>query len=503
MTSGQPGATESAPRREAPLPTYEGNVEIGVGADSKSTSVTLVKGKDSNLIPTRDGSGEIVSRSLEVGIGNAENFGVKRIVAAARKLVRIALEKGQQTISVAYAEFRERAKNISDYTLGKLLGEQMTLASYEFTMYRTQNPPERMTRIVLTGALPREAEEGMRHGVIVAREINYARDMVNMPANDLTPANFAEAGRRMFEGTKVVYKVMTASEIRSKGMELIETVGKGSENEPRFVVAEYWGAESKSQRPTVLVGKGITFDTGGNSIKYPSTAMHDMYSDMAGGAAVLASVAALAKIGAQANVVGIVAMAENSVSGGSARPSDISGSAEGKTVHVDNTDAEGRLVLADAVAYANKEYDAESVVTVATLTGAAIVTAGKKQSLMIAKDSDGELMKDAKHAGDETGTPAQPYVVDDDIWEAHKSDMDEKGNKRGADISNTGRTGESGATYGAVFINSFVGDRPHLHIDMAGRALVDGEGLSGGATGEPTSLLVNYVKTRQNAKRNV
>jgi leucyl aminopeptidase len=489
---------EGSPGREAVLPDYKNTVSIEFSdGESSGQPVTLTAGR-TQLVKRENQAGQTVSETLEVGVGAHEHFGVKRIVHAAREVVRKALENGYTKIALAFNDFRQRssADKITDFHLGAILGEQVTLASYEFLMYRTEKIPKMMTNIFVSGA-NNDAKKGFVRGVIIGRETNFARDLVNMPANDLTPENFAEAGRRQFEGTKVIYKVLTAREMRARG-NLIQTVGKGSENEPRFVVAEYWGAGKDKGRPSILIGKGITFDTGGNDLK-TAAGMHDMYSDMAGGASVFAAVASLAKLGSETNVIAIVPMAENSISGSSNRPSDIESSGNGKTVHIDNTDAEGRLVLADAMSYAVREYkDAESVVTVATLTGASIIAVGRKTSMLLANETNAGLSVDLKSSGDETGVPVQPVTVDDELFEVYAEDMRKKGNKQGADISNTGETGEAGAQYGYAFTNDFAEGKPHAHLDISGRALTDEkEGLRGRASGEPTSLLVSYVERRQ------
>ncbi|MBI3573461.1 hypothetical protein HY090_00230 [Candidatus Kaiserbacteria bacterium] len=376
----------------------------------------------------------------------------------------------------------------------------MTLAAYEFSAYRTKKP-DQMEHITVSGANS-EAQAGFKRGIIIGKETNFARDLVNMSAQHISPENFANAGRTQFEGTKVVYKVLTLSEIKAQNMGLIEAVGRGSDRdyEPRFVVAEYWGAGKDKQKPSVLIGKGITYDTGGLSMKQP-VPMHDMYSDMAGGASVLATLASLAKLGTEANVIAIVPMVENSVSDRAQKPSDIQKSKNGMTVHIDNTDAEGRLVLADAMTYAVENYDAESVTTVATLTGAATIIAGKKSSVVVSQNK--ELARDIDESSDETGTTITEVKVQPHRWEELHKDMVEKGNVQGADISNTGKTGEAGTLYGAVFINAFAEGRPHMHVDIAPVALADGkDGLSasGRASGQPTSLLVNYIERRQKAK---
>lgn len=367
------------------------------------------------------------------------------------------------------------------------------LASYTFTAYKTEKePPSRLARVLLCDAPP-AASRHIRRGVIIARATNQARDIANTPALDMTPTLLARAARRIMKNTPVSVKVLDSSQIRKLKMGLLEAVGKGAADAPKFIILEYWGkgASGKAggtragrERPVVFLGKGITYDTGGLNIK-PAGAMHDMHLDMAGGAAVIGALRAVADLGLRQNVVGLIPAAENAVSQKSMRAGDIVRSLSGKTVEVMHTDAEGRMVLADALTYAAR-YQPRAVIDVATLTGAALVALGQHTSALMSKDE--RLRTTLVELGEETGNFVWPLPLWDEYQEHLKSAR--------ADIANISPAflKYGGAIEGGTFLSYFAGAFPWAHIDIAPRMeTIASDTLAKGASGEPVPLLVRFV----------
>ena len=259
-------------------------------------------------------------------------------------------------------------------------------------------------------------------------------------------------------------------------------MAKGSSEEPRFIIAEYFGG-TKKERPIVLVGKGVTFDTGGLSIKL-GDAMNEMHMDMSGGAAVLLAVVLCAKLRLKKNVVALVPAVENMPSGSSYRPGDILRTMSGKTIEVLNTDAEGRIILADALTYA-KKYRPRLVVDVATLAGATLAALGQRASAIYTKDD--KLEKIFRQLGEESGD----YVWPLPLWDEYEEDI--KGTF--GDVINLGKTKYGGAITGAIFLYQFAKDYPWVHIDICPRMTsIEGEFLAKGATGVPVRLLIKILE---------
>jgi leucyl aminopeptidase len=305
----------------------------------------------------------------------------------------------------------------------------------------------------------------------------------------MTPKTLAEAAKTALKGLPMRVKVLGRAQMEKLGMGALLGVGQGSPSEPQLIIFEYRGAGGKKkEKPIALVGKGITFDSGGLNVKPSGSGMHEMHMDMSGGATVLHAVAALARLKVKKNVVGIIAAAENMVSGESYRPGDILKSMSGKTIEVLNTDAEGRLVLSDALTYAQKEYDPRLIIDVATLTGAASVALGTYASAILCRDA--RLAEKLREIGEETGDHAWPLPLLPEFAQNIAS-------KR-ADIANIAtvspRYGDT--MMGAAFLAQFVDEgRAWAHIDMAPRMTPGpNDALADGATGEPLRLLVESVR---------
>jgi leucyl aminopeptidase len=368
----------------------------------------------------------------------------------------------------------------------RAVGEGIGLGAYRFTKYLTgkRRPDSELTGVEVCRpgrATPAETK-AVQLGLDLAGAVALARDAVNEPPNELTPEGLAEIARGISKRRKLKLKVLDKKGIEAAGMKLHYAVGQGSTNEPRFIHLTY--APSKPKAKLVFVGKGLTFDSGGLCIK-PAQGMGEMKSDMGGAAAVLGLAEAVALLEPQVEVHVLVGAAENMPDGSAYRPGDVFGSLDGKTVEIINTDAEGRLVLADALAYARK-LEPDLIVDAATLTGACLVALGKGCSAFyVADDKTARRFADA---ADSAGEQFWRLPLIEELREQLKSDV--------ADLKHTGER-YGGSITAALFLQEFVGDTPWIHCDVAGPVLADRpRGIyPKGATGHPVLTFVSFVES--------
>jgi leucyl aminopeptidase len=339
------------------------------------------------------------------------------------------------------------------------------------------------------GADLRAARAAARTGVILAESQNVARQLSNEPANALPPAALAAAAQRVAREAGLRVRVLDVAEMKRRKMGGILAVGGGSANPPRLIVLEHGRAAGKARggrrRDTIcLVGKGITFDSGGISIK-PSASMEEMKHDMSGAAAVVGALRACALLGVPQHVVGVIGAAENLPSATAYRPGDIVTTMSGKTIEVLNTDAEGRVVLADALHFARSEFEPASMIDLATLTGACVVALGKWATGLFGNDE--KLCERVRRAGEATGERAWPMP----LWDEHKKHV----RSQIATVKNSGGR-DAGASTAAGFLAAFVGDTPWVHLDIAGTAWVTKAGPYQplGATGVGVRLLLELLR---------
>jgi leucyl aminopeptidase len=370
---------------------------------------------------------------------------------------------------------------------GIAVAEGILLGTYRFDRYRAEPRPGRKhlrhVQIAAGDASTREVSEGIAFGEITSSATNFARDLVNEPAGSLVPEKMEEIARQVAQEAKIGITVFGTDELRRMGMGGILGVGQGSKNPPRLIRLDYKPAE-KPLRKVALVGKGLTFDSGGLSLK-SSEGMETMKCDMAGSAAVLATLKILPELAPRAEVVGLMGMAENMPGGGAIRPGDVLKIMNGKTVEVRNTDAEGRLVLADALSYASTLPGLEEAIDLATLTGACVVGLGPMAAGILG-NSD-ELVDGILAAARKAGEAMWPLPLYDEYTEHIKSDI--------ADIKNTGiRWG--GAITAALFLSHFVRDGMRwAHLDIAGPAFGDKEYsyMKKGGSGVGVRTLTRYL----------
>jgi leucyl aminopeptidase len=326
---------------------------------------------------------------------------------------------------------------------------------------------------------------GLKVGQTLGKATNVARDLVNEPANYMTPEQLAKDAVEAGEKFGFAVEVLEKDAIEELGMRAFLEVGKASVNLPRLIVMRHLGNPEQPEQILGLVGKGITFDSGGLSIK-PALGMGAMKSDMGGAASVIGAMSAIAGENLRLNVVAVVAACENLISGNGYRPGDIIGSMSGKTIQVNSTDAEGRLTLADAVYYMVTKEKAKAVVDVATLTGAALVALGNTTTAVIANDQ--ELYQKLQDASGQSG---------ERVWQLPSFPEYREQNKTPhADLKNTGGR-EAGTITGGLFIEAFVEERPWLHLDIAGTAYTskDQDYLAEGGTGVGVRLLYHFAES--------
>nr|MCU0531596.1 leucyl aminopeptidase [Syntrophales bacterium] len=316
----------------------------------------------------------------------------------------------------------------------------------------------------------------------VSRAVCYARDLVSTPSNEMTPSDMARRAREAVVSKKVRLTVLGNREMEKLGMHALLSVARGSMEPARFIILEYSGGR-RGEKPCVIVGKGITFDSGGISLKPPDK-MEEMKADMSGGAAVLAVIKAAAELGLPLNLVGLVPATENLPGGRAYKPGDVLRSMSGQTIEVISTDAEGRLILADALTYAGR-FKPKAIIDMATLTGACVIALGDDVIGMMG--TDGALKDSLRRAAVETGEKLWELPIWDDYAELIKSDV--------ADMKNTGgRAG--GAITAAVFLGKFVGNTPWVHLDIAGPAWLSKEKpyIPRGASAVGVRLLLRFLR---------
>ena len=420
-------------------------------------------------------------RVVVAGLGKSEEFDVDKVRSLSGDLARYLR--------------RQRVKNVGMITHGAgiagLPAEECTaaitegtvLGLYRFLRHKKSEDDadlESLTLVEHDHAKTAALERGVERGRIMAEAANTARDMANEPANYLTPTDMGEEAKKVAADAGIECEVYGPGWITEKGMGGLLGVAAGSVQEPRFIVMRYNGAGDAP--PIALVGKGITFDTGGISIK-PAANMEEMKGDMTGGASVIAAMGALGKLKPRINVIGIVPATENMPGGRATKPGDVLVTMLGKTIEVINTDAEGRLVLADGLAYA-VEQRATAIVDIATLTGAISIALGNVA--FGAMTNDAPLMKRVQAAADTAGEKLWELPMWDEYKDQIKSEV--------ADMKNVGGRG-AGSITAALLLKEFVGGTPWVHLDIAGVDSYDREKgvIVKGASGIPVRTLIHWA----------
>lgn len=414
--------------------------------------------------------------TILLGLGEKEKLNKESFKKAIYKLAKTAIKLDLDELSFE----KENIDTVDNEFLSQII-EAVSLASYNFDYYKEEKS-SKIEHINFPEDLDDENSNAIEKQLTVLDSQAFARDLVNLRSNDIYPESLAQATKeRLTRGVEV--KIYDEKQIKDLGLTAYLEVGKGSDNPPRFIVMEYLNGD-KDQKPLVFVGKGITYDSGGYSIK-SSDGMKTMNADMGGAGTVIGALDAISSNELKVNVVGIIAACENSISGRSYKPGDVIRARNGLTIEVDNTDAEGRITLADAVNYGVTEYDPEFIVDLATLTGACLVALAETYTGAVTNNQ--ETFEKVLAAANE---------ADEKIWQLPNDDTIRKYNESEvADVKNSG--GRLGGTITAgQFIENFIEEKPWVHLDIAGTAyLSKAQGLyEKGATGVHVKTLYNLAK---------
>lgn len=410
------------------------------------------KHKQTAILYTTDAI--VAPRLAVVGMGKSDKFDAEKAREAAGEIACQLRDLGVKTIAIPTPSDAP-PEMIQAATEGSLL------ALYQFNQHKTEGLDDVKNLDVITFLITDEngksaLDEAVALGSAIAGGTSLARDLSNQPGNKLTPTNLAEKAQDVADTTGLACEIFDLAELKEKGFGTLLAVAQGGPEEPRFISLEYI-PEGEKRETVVFVGKGITFDTGGISLK-PGKGMEEMKHDMSGAAAVLGAMQVVGKIKPDLHVVGLIAATENMPSGTAIKPGDVVTSYSGKTVEIINTDAEGRLILADALGYAGR-YEPQAVIDLATLTGAVIVALGNFTAGMMGTDQD--LMNRLQAAGEKT----RERVWQLPLWD----DYDEQVKSNTADVKNIG-DGTAGTIAGAVFLKKFAEGYPWVHLDIAGTA---------------------------------
>jgi leucyl aminopeptidase len=418
-----------------------------------------------------------------LGLGKKNEINLEKIRAAYAKMMQHlrGLNIKEAATSVDLDMLPEDKDKIAQAVV-----EGAMLGLYQYTPYKTVDREDikemEQLNIVAEGKDYSVIEGAVKNAQTITKAVYFVRDLVSAPSNEMTPSIMAQKAKEIARRKNVSCKVLDKSKMKELGMNALLGVASGSNEAPKFIILEYTGGKKK-EAPIVLVGKGLTFDSGGISIK-PAEKMDEMKTDMSGGAAVMGTIMAAADLGLPLNIVALIPATENMPGGSAYKPGDILKSYSGKTIEVINTDAEGRLILADALAYA-AQYKPAAIIDVATLTGACIIALGDDVIGMLGTDE--ELKSAINKAAQTTGELVWELPLWDNYHEQIKSDI--------ADYKNTGGRA-AGTITAAAFLSKFAGDFPWVHLDIAGPAWSskDKSYIPKGASGIAVRLLTEYLR---------
>lgn len=441
-------------------------------------------GKPGKTLLLHNIPGILADRVLLVGCGAERNFDAKAYRQALTASVN-ALKGSGAIDAVSYLS----ELTLKNHDLSWKLQQAVVIsqaAAYEFNEHKSQKKGrgKSFSKLTFAVATRRELDKGekaLKNGLAIANGMSLTRDLGNRPGNVCTPSHLArqaQALAKKFPSLKV--KVIDEASMKKMGMGSLLSVSQGSDQPAKLISLEYNGGK-KGDKPTVLVGKGVTFDTGGISIK-PSPAMDEMKYDMCGAATVMGCMSAVAEMQLNKNVVGVIPATENMPSGKATKPGDIFTSMSGQTIEVLNTDAEGRLILCDALTYSER-FDPSAVIDIATLTGACVIALGKHASGMLSNHDN--LARDLLAAGENAGDRCWQLP----LWDEY----DQQLHSPFADMANIGGR-EAGTITAACFLSRFAKKFNWAHLDIAGTAWISGKNK--GATGRPVPMLMEYLQNK-------
>ena len=433
-----------------------------------------------------DIAGVRAPRVAVVGLGKQKTFAAKQFQASVTAALRAI--SGSNCKSVLNCLTLEPVANCNEYYLARYTAQAAATVLYRFTQLKTGKKPAASALRRIAMALPGragagQAMRGFEHGDAIGAGMSLARDLGNLPANICTPSYLARSAQKLARDNKLLHtRILNEAAMKRLGMHSLLSVSAGSDEPGKLIVMQYKGGGR--EKPIVLVGKGVTFDTGGISLK-PGTAMDEMKFDMCGAAGVLGTMAAVARLKLPINLNVIVPTVENMPSGSATNPGDIVTSMSGQTIEILNTDAEGRLILCDALTYARR-FKPDTVIDVATLTGACVIALGHHRTGVMSKSD--ELAASIVAAGEVAGDYAWRLPLDEEYAEQLQSNF--------ADMANVGGR-DGGAITAGCFLAKFTDGLNWAHLDIAGTAWASGK--QKGASGRPVPLLTEFLLARSGA----
>jgi leucyl aminopeptidase len=442
-----------------------------------------LEGKPGSTLLLHDVAGLACERVLLVGLGPEKEFGDKRYREAVAAAVRALNATGAADAELHLTELAVGRRDTAWRMMHAVVAAREAVYRFERMKSKPEAKRAPLHRLVMGLAdrsARRSAERGLEQGLALGHGMDFAKDLGNLPGNVCTPSYLAQQARELARRYRMKLTVLERDDMQNLGMGALLSVARGSAEPPKLIVLEY-RAGAKSAKPVVLVGKGVTFDTGGISLK-PAAEMDEMKFDMSGAGSVLGTLKAAAEMKLKANVVGIIPATENMPGGRATKPGDIVTTMSGQTVEILNTDAEGRLILCDALTYAER-YQPAAVVDIATLTGACVIALGHVVSGLFANDE--ALARELLAAGEASGDRAWHLPLHDDYQEQLKSNF--------ADFANIGGR-PAGAVTAACFLARFTRQYRWAHLDIAGTAWKTG--AAKGATGRPVPLLTQFLINR-------
>ncbi len=436
------------------------------------------KPKPGSQIIVRNPTGLRAKRLVLLGVGRADKFD-----ALAQNEAFIALGRTLKGLPITQATLDLKSLTASNQGTLERLGYALAWSSYEYTTTKPKKMDEDAKVLSILSLIGSDTDQThLATGITIGNGANLTRELGNLPANICTPRYLADGAVHLADRfNKLSCEVFDENELEEMGMHCMLSVSRGSEEPARFIVLHYQGADDPAKKPKILVGKGVTFDTGGISIK-PSAAMDEMKFDMCGAATVMGCMQSICELGLETNIIGVIAAVENMPSGCAVKPGDVVTTLAGKTVEILNTDAEGRLVLCDALTYVER-FNPEAVIDIATLTGACLIALGRHNTGLLSTDD--QLADELYKLGQDTGDPCWRLPIEAPYQKLLDSNF--------ADIANIGGR-DAGTITAACFLSRFTEKYRWAHLDIAGTAWFSG-GKAKGASGRPVPLLVNWLRT--------
>lgn len=440
----------------------------------------VINGKFKTLTPLVHIDVKVSDSVFVFGLGKRADFEPNKLRYMAAEVIRQAEKYACSNLAFFLPQ------NFDGESISQAVVEGIILGNYRFEMCLTEKKEDHVKEVSLVGGeyADREIKAGLKLGVVVANSVNFSRDLANTPSNILFPKAFVDQAKELFKGTAVKVTVIDKKEAKKLGMEAFLGVAQGSAFEPYLLRLDY--VPNKDEKPICLVGKGVTFDTGGISIK-PAANMKEMKGDMGGAANVISAMKGISELGLKRNVVALIPLAENMPSATAQRPGDVVTAMNGKTIEISNTDAEGRLILCDALSYAVAKVKPALIIDTATLTGAVIIALGIRTAGILGNNQ--ALVDELLTVSKRTGERMWQLPMFEDYIDHLKSDV--------ADINHCNEGREAGTITAAKFLEQFVDNIPWAHIDIAGvmrTSATKGHTLKG-MSGEGTRNLIEFVRS--------